>query len=107
MAKEIGPVCKRCRREGEKLFLKGERCYSQKCAVERRAYPPGEHGYEAQFRRQRLYGIKPSFGFPTQCKLLHSIQDTLVQTCRSMPRSFLRRDQRSRRLDQHSKICKE
>jgi small subunit ribosomal protein S4 len=42
-----------CRREGQKLFLKGERCFSPKCALERRAYPPGEHGYEQQFRRKR------------------------------------------------------
>jgi len=53
MARYNGPVCKLCRREGEKLFLKGERCYSPKCAVERRAYPPGEHGFEQQFRRRR------------------------------------------------------
>jgi small subunit ribosomal protein S4 len=53
MARTTEPVCKLCRREGEKLFLKGERCYTPKCAVERRAYPPGEHGYEQQFRRQR------------------------------------------------------
>jgi small subunit ribosomal protein S4 len=60
MARETGPVCKQCRREGEKLFLKGERCYTQKCAIERRAYPPGEHGYEAQFRRRRpsAYGMQ-------------------------------------------------
>ena len=60
MAKETGPACKLCRREGEKLFLKGERCFTQKCAVERRAYPPGEHGYEAQFRRRRpsAYGVQ-------------------------------------------------
>jgi small subunit ribosomal protein S4 len=53
MARYNGPVCKLCRREGEKLFLKGERCYSPKCAIERRAYPPGEHGFEQQFRRRR------------------------------------------------------
>jgi small subunit ribosomal protein S4 len=53
MARYNGPVCKLCRREGEKLFLKGERCYSPKCAVERRSYPPGEHGFEQQFRRRR------------------------------------------------------
>jgi small subunit ribosomal protein S4 len=44
MARYTGPVCKLCRREGEKLFLKGERCYTPKCAVEKRAYAPGEHG---------------------------------------------------------------
>jgi len=53
MAKYRGPVCKLCRREGEKLFLKGARCFSQKCAFERRGYPPGQHGKGAQFRRRR------------------------------------------------------
>lgn len=53
MARYIGPVCKLCRREGEKLFLKGERCYSSKCAMERRAYPPGQHGRTAQWSRSR------------------------------------------------------
>lgn len=53
MARYTGPVCKLCRREGEKLFLKGERCFSPKCAIERRSYPPGEHGREAQYRRRR------------------------------------------------------
>lgn len=60
MARTTGPMCKLCRREGQKLFLKGERCFSPKCALERRAYPPGEHGYEQQFRRQRpsAYGVQ-------------------------------------------------
>jgi small subunit ribosomal protein S4 len=44
MAKYTGPACKLCRRENEKLFLKGERCFSQKCAFERRAFIPGQHG---------------------------------------------------------------
>lgn len=54
MAKHAGPVCKLCRREGEKLFLKGQRCYTPKCAFERRGFPPGEHGRDAQFRRRRV-----------------------------------------------------
>jgi small subunit ribosomal protein S4 len=54
MAKSAGPVCKLCRREGEKLFLKGQRCYTPKCAFERRGFPPGEHGRDAQFRRRRV-----------------------------------------------------
>jgi small subunit ribosomal protein S4 len=45
--------CKVCRREGEKLFLKGERCFTEKCAFERRSYPPGQHGRGAQYRRSR------------------------------------------------------
>ena len=44
MAKELGPACKLCRREGEKLFLKGERCFTPKCAFERRGFVPGQHG---------------------------------------------------------------
>lgn len=44
MARYTGPSCRLCRREGEKLFLKGTRCYTEKCGVERRKYPPGEHG---------------------------------------------------------------
>lgn len=53
MARHTGPVCKLCRREGEKLFLKGARCMSPKCSFERRSYPPGEHGRDTQFRRGR------------------------------------------------------
>jgi small subunit ribosomal protein S4 len=69
MARSLGPKCKLCRREGMKLFLKGERCLTEKCAVERRSYPPGEHGrgrikqseYLIQLREKqkarRYYGI--------------------------------------------------
>jgi small subunit ribosomal protein S4 len=53
MARYTGPVCRLCRREGEKLFLKGARCMSPKCSFERRSYPPGQHGKDAQFRRGR------------------------------------------------------
>ena len=53
MAKYRGPVCKLCRREGEKLFLKGARCFTPKCAFERRSYAPGEHGKSSQFRNRR------------------------------------------------------
>ena len=53
MARYNDAVCKLCRREGEKLFLKGERCLSPKCALERRPYPPGLHGRQAQFRRRK------------------------------------------------------
>jgi small subunit ribosomal protein S4 len=53
MARYRGPVCKLCRREGEKLFLKGARCFSPKCSFERRGYPPGQHGKGSQFRRRR------------------------------------------------------
>jgi len=53
MARYIEPVCKLCRREGEKLFLKGERCYTPKCAFERRSYAPGQHGRFSMVRRKR------------------------------------------------------
>ena len=52
MARYIKSVCKLCRRQGQKLFLKGERCFSPKCAVEKRSYPPGMHGPQRQFRRK-------------------------------------------------------
>ncbi|MBM4122137.1 MAG: 30S ribosomal protein S4 [Nitrospira sp.] len=70
MAKYRGPVCRLCRREGEKLFLKGSRCMTEKCAIERRSYPPGQHGqgrqrvseYSAQLREKqklrRIYGLQ-------------------------------------------------
>jgi small subunit ribosomal protein S4 len=53
MARYNEAVCKLCRREGAKLFLKGERCLSPKCAFERRPYPPGLHGKQAEFRRRK------------------------------------------------------
>ena len=53
MARYIGPVCRLCRREGMKLFLKGERCYSEKCAIEKRNLPPGQHG---KLRKAKLVG---------------------------------------------------
>src|SRR5213082_1441107 len=70
MARDTGAQCKQCRREGQKLFLKGERCLTDKCGVERRSYPPGEHGrgrqkqseYRVQLREKqkarRYYGVQ-------------------------------------------------
>ena len=70
MARNLDPKCRQCRREGEKLFLKGEKCFTDKCGVERRAYPPGQHGqkkntrlsdYGGQLREKqkvrRIYGM--------------------------------------------------
>jgi len=56
VARYIGSICRICRREGEKLFLKGDRCYSEKCAVERRKYPPGQHGQG--YKKLSDYGIQ-------------------------------------------------
>ena len=59
MARYNGPVCKLCRREGQKLFLKGTKCYTEKCPVERRAYPPGHHGpAQARRRKQSDYAVQ-------------------------------------------------
>ena len=55
MARYTGPVCRLCRREKMKLFLKGERCFKEKCAIERRGYPPGQHG-QRRGRRSLNYG---------------------------------------------------
>ena len=52
MARQIDPVCRLCRREGMKLFLKGERCYSPKCSFEKRNYAPGLHGKKGAFKRK-------------------------------------------------------
>ena len=69
MARYVGPDCRLCRREGMQLYLKGDRCYTDKCAIERRHYPPGQHGqrrsklsdYGAQLREKqkvkRIYGV--------------------------------------------------
>ncbi|MFH1508955.1 MAG: 30S ribosomal protein S4 [bacterium] len=56
MARNLDPQCKRCRREGEKLFLKGERCFSPKCAIIKRNYPPGVHGQTGRGRKISEYG---------------------------------------------------
>jgi small subunit ribosomal protein S4 len=55
MARYTGPVCRLCRREDMKLFLKGERCYTDKCGYERRSYPPGQHG-QSRRRKRSDYG---------------------------------------------------
>ncbi|WP_018111315.1 30S ribosomal protein S4 [Thermus igniterrae] len=57
MGRYIGPVCRLCRREGVKLYLKGERCYTPKCAMERRPYPPGQHG-QKRTRRPSDYAVR-------------------------------------------------
>jgi small subunit ribosomal protein S4 len=57
MARYTGSKCRLCRREGVKLFLKGDRCMSTKCAVDRRQYPPGEHGQRTRIRRTE-YGVQ-------------------------------------------------
>lgn len=58
MARYAGPVCRLCRREGVRLYLKGERCYSPKCGIEKRAFPPGEHSQTRRRRRVSDYGLQ-------------------------------------------------
>ena len=86
MSKNLSPVCKLCRREGEKLYLKGERCFTPKCAIERRNFAPGQHGrtgsrsggnrtgresdylrqLRAKQRARRVYGVlEAQFSFGT------------------------------------------
>ena len=57
MARNIGAACRRCRRENLKLYLKGDRCYSDKCSFERRAFGPGQHG-QARFKKQSDYAMQ-------------------------------------------------
>jgi len=70
MARNLDPKCRQCRREGEKLFLKGEKCFTDKCAIERRSYAPGQHGQKsgsrlsdfgkqlrAKQKLRRMYGV--------------------------------------------------
>ena len=59
MARYTGAVCKLCRRETQKLFLKGRKCYTEKCPIERRSYPPGQHGpAQARRRKQSEYAVQ-------------------------------------------------
>lgn len=58
MARYLGPVCRLCRREGMKLFLKGERCYSDKCAIEKRNFAPGQHGKSKRPKKLIGYGLQ-------------------------------------------------
>ena len=88
MARYLGSACRLCRREGTKLFLKGDRCFSEKCAIEKRAYPPGMHGqgrsrfsdYGVQLREKqkvkRMYGL-----------LEHQFRSTFARAARMKGRS--------------------
>ena len=69
MARYSGPVCRLCRREGMKLFLKGERCYTDKCAIEKRNFAPGQHG---KTRKQKLAG------YHNPLLVMHTEHDGLV-----------------------------
>jgi len=70
MARYTGPVCRLCRRERMKLFLKGDRCFKEKCAIERRAYPPGQHG---QRRGRRPQGYGPQLREKQKVKRIYGV----------------------------------
>jgi small subunit ribosomal protein S4 len=70
VARYTGPVCRLCRRERMKLFLKGDRCFKEKCAIERRAYPPGQHG---QRRGRRSLGYGPQLREKQKVKRIYGV----------------------------------
>jgi small subunit ribosomal protein S4 len=74
MARYTGSVCKHCRREGQKLFLKGQKCYTEKCPVERRAYPPGQHG-PAQARRRKQSDYATQLREKQKVKRIYGLQE--------------------------------
>ncbi len=75
MARYIGPVCKLCRRENEKMFLKGERCYTPKCSFEKRAYAPGEHGHGAQRRADRISDYSRQLRAKQKARRLYGVME--------------------------------
>ena len=77
MARYSGPVCRLCRRERMKLFLKGDRCFKEKCAIERRAYPPGQHG---QRRGRRPQGYGPQLREKQKVKRMYGVLERQFRT---------------------------
>ncbi len=75
MARYSGPVCRLCRREGQKLFLKGKRCFTEKCAIERRNYPPGQHGL-ARARRRRASEYALQLREKQKVRRIYGLQET-------------------------------
>jgi small subunit ribosomal protein S4 len=88
MARYTGPACKLCRREGQKLFLKGQKCYTEKCPVERRAYPPGQHG-PAQARRRKQSDYATQLREKQKVKRMYGLHEkqfrNLFETALSVP----------------------
>src|SRR5579871_1794615 len=73
MARYLGPVCRLCRREGMKLFLKGERCHSAKCAIERRNFVPGQHGKD---RKSKMVGYGVQLLEKQKTKRIYGLLET-------------------------------
>jgi len=76
MSKYIGPVCRLCRREGEKLYLKGARCLSAKCAIERRPFAPGQHGPEAQAKKSRTSDYANQLREKQKARRIYGVMET-------------------------------
>jgi len=74
MSRYTGPVCKLCRREGQKLFLKGAKCYTEKCPVDRRNFPPGQHG-PAQARRRKQSDYATQLREKQKVKRIYGLQE--------------------------------
>ena len=125
MARYTGPVCKQCRREGMKIFLKGDRCYTDKCSFDRRPYPPGQHGqrrmkfteYGIRLREKqkvrRIYGVverqfRRYFAEADRRKgvtgenLLHLLEQRLDSVCYRLGFANTRND--SRQLVRHKHV---
>ena len=79
MARYTGPVCKLCRREGQKLFLKGTKCYTEKCPVERRNYPPGQHG-ASQSRRRKSSDYSQQLREKQKVKRIYGVSERYFKT---------------------------
>ena len=77
MARYCGPVCKLCRREGAKLFLKGERCFTDKCSIERRQFPPGQHGPSGRIKFSE-YGLQ--LRAKQRIKRVYGMAETAIRT---------------------------
>lgn len=77
MARYTGAVCRLCRREGMKLFLKGTRCFSEKCAIEKRAYPPGQHGK----RRVKIIGYGHQLREKQKVKRIYGVLERQFRRC--------------------------
>lgn len=81
MSKYIGPVCRLCRREGEKLFLKGSRCLTPKCAFERRPYAPGQHGKDAQMKRSRTSDYATQLREKQKARRVYGLLEAQFRRC--------------------------
>ena len=79
MARYTGPVCRLCRREGQKLFLKGTKCYTEKCPVERRNYAPGQHGL-AQARRKKMSDYAQQLREKQKVRRIYGVSERYFKT---------------------------